>query len=111
MALCTLCGKQEVMPFTCKFCGHKFCADHRLPENHDCMGLQKFKEERSREPEKWIYEPFQVKYKEAPVGRKVPRPLRERIRELLRNLNTRAVLYGIIAVILLILVLSGLKIL
>ncbi len=24
------------MPFKCPFCGEFFCADHRLPENHEC---------------------------------------------------------------------------
>lgn len=105
MALCTLCGKQEVMPFTCKFCGNKYCADHRLPENHECLGLERFKEERSKEPEKWIYEPFHAKYKEAPVGRRVPKPLGERITEVLKP---RTLLYFIVGVIILILLLSAL---
>lgn len=108
MALCSLCGKSEVMPFKCKFCGERFCGDHRLPENHECLGLRKFKEERGREPEKWIYEPFHAKQKEVPVGRPPSRPLKARLEELLRNFDTRALLYVIIGVILLVLVLSGL---
>lgn len=31
------------MPYECKFCGQKFCAEHRLPENHDCPGLEEHK--------------------------------------------------------------------
>jgi len=27
------------MPYQCRLCGGTFCADHRLPENHDCPGL------------------------------------------------------------------------
>jgi hypothetical protein len=103
MTICSLCGKKEVMPFTCKFCGNKYCGDHRLPENHECIGLQKFKEERSREPEKWIYEPFHTKYKEAPVGRKASRPLLERLTEALK---TRTLIYVILGIIFLVLVLS-----
>ncbi len=28
------------MSFTCKYCGKNFCSEHRLPENHDCEGLE-----------------------------------------------------------------------
>ncbi len=28
------------MPFTCRRCGGSFCAKHRLPENHNCVGLK-----------------------------------------------------------------------
>lgn len=28
------------MPFKCKRCGGYFCANHRLPENHNCPGLK-----------------------------------------------------------------------
>lgn len=27
------------MPFICRRCGGSFCADHRLPEQHDCISL------------------------------------------------------------------------
>ena len=39
MATCDVCGKQTNMPYQCRHCGGTFCADHRLPENHDCPGL------------------------------------------------------------------------
>jgi len=28
------------MPYQCRMCGGTFCAEHRLPENHDCPGLE-----------------------------------------------------------------------
>jgi len=28
------------MPYTCHYCGASFCAEHRLPENHNCSGLE-----------------------------------------------------------------------
>ena len=28
------------MPYHCRHCGGTFCADHRLPENHSCPGLE-----------------------------------------------------------------------
>jgi len=40
MATCDECGKQENMPYECRRCGQTFCAEHRLPENHDCPGLE-----------------------------------------------------------------------
>ncbi|RLG26148.1 rhomboid family intramembrane serine protease [Methanosarcinales archaeon] len=40
---CHVCGKYELMPFTCKFCGGRFCSEHRLPENHDCTGLAEYR--------------------------------------------------------------------
>lgn len=27
------------MPYICRYCGESFCADHRLPENHECKRL------------------------------------------------------------------------
>ena len=37
MATCDECGKHENMPYQCRRCGDTFCAEHRLPENHDCI--------------------------------------------------------------------------
>lgn len=28
------------MPFECNYCGAKFCSDHRMPEAHDCDGVE-----------------------------------------------------------------------
>jgi len=33
---CTLCKKEVIFPFSCRFCKSSFCSEHRLPENHDC---------------------------------------------------------------------------
>ena len=35
---CDFCGKEEALPFVCNYCGGAFCADHRLPEAHQCKG-------------------------------------------------------------------------
>lgn len=40
MAQCDVCGQEEGMPYRCRFCGGTFCGEHRLPENHDCPGLE-----------------------------------------------------------------------
>jgi hypothetical protein len=39
MANCDACGKHENLPYQCRRCGQTFCGEHRLPENHDCPGL------------------------------------------------------------------------
>ncbi|MFX1511126.1 MAG: AN1-type zinc finger domain-containing protein [Promethearchaeota archaeon] len=36
---CTTCGKEQILPFKCSFCGRPFCSIHRLPENHNCDAL------------------------------------------------------------------------
>lgn len=38
MSKCGECGAEVELPFRCNFCGGHFCSDHRLPENHLCIG-------------------------------------------------------------------------
>ncbi len=33
---CCICGKKELLPFKCSYCGRVFCSDHRMPEAHAC---------------------------------------------------------------------------
>jgi membrane associated rhomboid family serine protease len=40
MATCDVCGEQESMPYQCRHCKGTYCREHRLPENHNCPGLQ-----------------------------------------------------------------------
>jgi len=42
---CSFCGKKidSLLPFKCKFCGKYFCSKHRLPEAHNCKGLERYK--------------------------------------------------------------------
>jgi len=38
---CDLCGRDlSGLPYTCKRCDQKFCTEHRLPEEHDCVALK-----------------------------------------------------------------------
>jgi len=30
------------MPYQCRYCGGTYCAEHRLPESHDCPGLNEW---------------------------------------------------------------------
>lgn len=57
MTTCDYCGKKVDVPFECKFCGGTFCSDHRLPEAHECAGLEEYKK-KAGEKKKVIYEPF-----------------------------------------------------
>jgi Zn-dependent protease len=36
---CQACEKETMMPFRCPFCGGQFCSEHRIPENHKCLGI------------------------------------------------------------------------
>ncbi|MFB6292458.1 MAG: rhomboid family intramembrane serine protease [Candidatus Nanohaloarchaea archaeon] len=53
MAECSKCGK-ETMSFTCRYCGKKFCSEHRLPENHDCEKMEEEVEKEREETGKWF---------------------------------------------------------
>lgn len=54
MGDCSKCGK-KAMTFTCRYCGDKFCSEHRLPENHDCEGLdEKLEEEKKDSKKQWF---------------------------------------------------------
>lgn len=38
--LCYYCGRKITqLPYRCRYCGHIFCPDHRLPETHGCNRL------------------------------------------------------------------------
>jgi len=41
MVRCDICGKDELLPFICSYCGKSLCSEHRLPENHDCQAAFK----------------------------------------------------------------------
>lgn len=65
--ICSMCGKREVLPYTCKYCGWTYCSDHRLPENHDCPGLEKFKTQ-VRKTGRIMYQPEPVAKKKYTIG-------------------------------------------
>lgn len=39
MARCDRCGNEVALPFSCQYCGGKYCAGCRLPPNHDCVNI------------------------------------------------------------------------
>ncbi|MBP2029809.1 membrane associated rhomboid family serine protease [Methanohalophilus levihalophilus] len=38
---CWICGKQDSFLAGCPYCGHTFCAEHRLPHQHACSGVDR----------------------------------------------------------------------
>jgi hypothetical protein len=42
MAKCDVCGAGVDLPYNCRRCGGTYCAEHRLPENHSCAGLNEW---------------------------------------------------------------------
>ncbi|MFB6111785.1 MAG: AN1-type zinc finger domain-containing protein [Halobacteriaceae archaeon] len=36
MPTCGRCGLESELVRACSYCGDSYCADHRLPEKHDC---------------------------------------------------------------------------
>ncbi len=51
MTKCSVCGKEEMLPFVCRYCGQSFCSEHRLPETHGCLmvGLTSIPMERTED--------------------------------------------------------------
>jgi hypothetical protein len=41
MANCDYCGDKVNLLYTCKHCKKKLCKEHKLPENHECISLEK----------------------------------------------------------------------
>jgi len=39
MARCDRCGNEVALPFSCQYCGGHYCAECRLPPNHDCVNI------------------------------------------------------------------------
>lgn len=56
---CDQCGVDEYMPYVCKFCKGRYCAAHRLPENHSCAGLGAYRERVRTEGRPFASEPGQ----------------------------------------------------
>ena len=39
MTRCDHCRNEVVLPFSCQYCGGKYCPDCRLPPNHNCVNI------------------------------------------------------------------------
>ncbi len=40
---CSFCGERVYLPFHCDYCNRYFCGKHRLPCEHDCKNISKWK--------------------------------------------------------------------
>ncbi len=102
MVKCSYCGKEEALPFKCKFCGEVFCSDHRLPESHECLGLKEYKKTRSKDIDKWIYEPYHAKYKEMQV---IKQPKKTKYKNLTKKIaeeiSQRKIIYLVLFIVIL----------
>lgn len=54
---CWICGREDYMPFKCRFCGKVFCSQHRLPEQHACEGLEDLKQRGTAGPNRAYGQP------------------------------------------------------
>jgi Zn-dependent protease len=46
---CQVCQQQTLLPFRCPFCGGQYCSSHRLPENHNCVGISSARAQRKEQ--------------------------------------------------------------
>jgi hypothetical protein len=44
MTRCDHCGNEVVLPFSCQYCGGKYCPECRLPPNHNCVNIRLWKD-------------------------------------------------------------------
>ena len=54
--VCTYCGRQTYLPFTCRSCGADFCDLHRFKENHSCPKIfywSEIKDDDFKKDSKW----------------------------------------------------------
>lgn len=52
MTKCNKCKKEITdLYFHCRYCNQNFCSEHRLPEDHECEELNKYKEQNKN---RWI---------------------------------------------------------
>lgn len=58
---CKICGQADHLQYRCNYCNNTFCADHRLPEQHDCPGLRVIEEVDS----KWFSDEQNIDPKDA----------------------------------------------
>lgn len=94
MAECSECGK-ESMSFTCRYCGDKFCSEHRLPEKHDCEGLEETVEEEKEKAQKWFKE---EKVKNPAPSQKEPEFRKPTMKNELKRFLENNIVFSIIAV-------------
>lgn len=107
--MCYFCEKIENMPFKCPHCDKYFCAKHRLPESHNCIGNfrnfnngSRFKNKR-REKVLWKWTPKKVheshksRIKTPPFTQK-PKISRHLIKRWISNIIILIIVLGLVIV-------------
>ena len=59
---CEICGKKDALTFHCNYCEGYFCAEHRLPESHNCPRIPKIAPFHVRPLEVELHEPLVISY-------------------------------------------------
>ncbi|MGA2681346.1 MAG: AN1-type zinc finger domain-containing protein [Candidatus Bathyarchaeia archaeon] len=54
---CEICGEKDALIFECNYCGGHFCAEHHLPESHNCKSKPKIAPFHMRPTEVKLNEP------------------------------------------------------
>jgi predicted nucleic acid binding AN1-type Zn finger protein len=56
MPFCTICNVEIEGSnlYQCKYCGENYCGDHRLPPNHNCVGIDAWKGKVPPEGVRWV---------------------------------------------------------
>ncbi len=97
MGSCSECGEKS-MSFTCRYCGKSFCSEHRLPENHNCDGLEESIEQDKEKNEEWFEDKFSKKKDKEKKDSRIGKPAkykthRESItRDILNTVRSNATL-------------------
>ena len=76
MVKCDYCGKDIFgLPWSCKYCGGRkyFCIDHRLPEDHGCLGIPQRKSQKEVKAKFYVSisggkSPLEVIFKNDSIG-------------------------------------------
>ena len=56
------CGKKDALVFHCNYCGGYFCAEHHLPESHNCTYKPRTAPPYVKPPEAKLHEPSVISY-------------------------------------------------
>jgi hypothetical protein len=105
MAQCDHCGAETTLPFTCQFCGGKFCAEHRLPPNHACPNISAW----NRKPRPAVGISYSRGGGAVPTGGGyIPETKREQKERPGEGIPWLKVMIAVIAIIILLLVFLGL---
>jgi len=89
---CEHCEKEVPFPFQCSYCDKYFCSEHRLPENHACVGVRHPQWKDRYEQWELLKQPAppEESYVSEPV--EIIKPKRPKTKE-----NIKAILVGLLA--------------